>query len=183
MRPQNQEKVKGLLVQSAKECAYLATFVALTITVQTLLSFLAGIELVTVLFVSYSFARGAKRGMLAATAFSLLRNFIFGLYPTVLLLYLVYYNFLALLFGFLGRKVQKPLKTLPWITVVACLCTVLFTMLDNLITPLWYHYSAQAARLYFYASLPFMFPQVVCTAISVFCLFLPLHKVFSMLKK
>ncbi len=183
MQPQNQEKAKGLLLQSAKECAYLATFVALTITVQALLSFLAGIELVTVLFVSYSFARGARRGMLAATAFSLLRNFVFELYPTVLLLYLVYYNFLALLFGFIGRNAKKTLKALPWLTATACLCTVMFTMLDNLITPLWYGYSAEATRLYFYASLPFMLPQVVCTAISVFCLFLPLHKVFSLLKK
>ena len=141
------------------------------------------VEIVTVLFVAYSLAMGARRSMVAATAFSLLRGFVFGFFPTVLLLYLIYFNLLALCFGLIGRKWQVGVKTLPFLIAIACFCTVFFTMIDNLITPLWYAYSAEAARAYFLASLPFMIPQVICTALSVFFLLLPLNKAFSLVKK
>ena len=144
---------------SAKECAYLATFVSLVIALQFVFSFVPGVELVTALFVGYSFTLGVRRGMLAATAFALLRQFVFGIYPTVLVLYLIYYNLLTLTFGLIGHRVKQPLKALPWLMVLACVCTVFFTMLDNILTPLWYGYTTKAARLYFYASLPFMLPQ------------------------
>lgn len=171
------------IVYSAKECAYLAVFVALLLGAQLALSFVPGVEVVTVLFTAYAFTFGCRRGMLAATAFSLLRQFVFGVFPTVLILYLIYFNLLALAFGGLGKKVKNPVKALLLITAVACLCTVSFTLLDDIITPLWYGYSFKATRLYFYASLPIMLSQVVCTAISVFFLFLPLRKVFSIVKK
>lgn len=183
MRLNRKQPNRKKLAYSAKECAYLACFVALTIAVQFVFSFLPGIELVTALFISYSFTLGAKRGMLAATAFSLLRQFVFGFFPTVLILYLVYYNFLTLIFGMIGRKVKNPFKALPWLTALACACTVCFTMLDNLITPLWYGYTAKATKLYFYASLPVMLPQTVCTAVSVACLLLPFHKAFLSFQK
>lgn len=172
-----QKTKKDKVVHSAKECAYLAVFVAVVIAIQLILSVLPGIELVTVLFVSFSFVMGGKRGVIAAIAFSLLRQFIFGVYPKVLVLYLIYYPLLALCFGGLG-KILKPLKGLVVVVVVACVCTVLFTMLDNVLTPLWLGYSARDARIYFFASLPFMIPQVICTAISVAVLFFPLYKVF-----
>ena len=57
-------------LRAAKECAYLAVFVALLIAAQFVFSFLPGVEIVTVLFVGYAFVFGVKRGMLAATAFS-----------------------------------------------------------------------------------------------------------------
>ena len=87
---------------SAKELAYISVFVALLIAVQLILSFIPGVELVTVLFVAYSFSMGVRRGMLAATTFSLLRQLDFGFFPTVLVLYLIYFNLLCLLFGLLG---------------------------------------------------------------------------------
>ena len=177
-----QKTKKDKVVHSAKECAYLAVFVALVIAVQVILSILPGIELVTVLFVSFAFVMGGKRGVIAAIAFSLLRQFIFGIYPKVLVLYLIYYPLLALCFGGLGKKL-KPVKGLIVVVTVACICTVLFTMIDNFLTPLWLGYSTRAARLYFLASLPFMIPQVVCTAISVSLLFLPLYKAFSIIKR
>ena len=164
-----------------KDCAYIAVFVALTIAAQLCLSFLPGVEVVTVLFVAFSFAFGCRRGMIAATAFSLLRQLIFGFYPTVLVLYLTYYNLLALLFGFLGQWSKITPRKLIYLTCVACVCTICFTILDNIITPLWYGYSKRALKIYFYASFSVMLPQVICTAISVGVLFVPLVKVFKKL--
>ena len=166
-------------VWTAKDCAFLAVFVALLIAVQTALSILPGVELVTVLFVSFSFVFGVKKGMLSATAFSLLRQFVFGFFPTVLILYLFYFNFLTFLFGSIGKKRQSRGARLWLIVLIACLCTVFFTLFDNILTPIWYGYSAQATKLYFYASLPVVVPQVVCTAVSVGGLFIPLTKVFG----
>lgn len=172
-------------LRAAKECAYLAVFVALLIAAQFVLSFLPGVEIVTVLFIGYAFVFGVKRGMMAATAFSLLRMLLFGFQPNVLVLYLVYYNGLTALFGGVGRwvKAGKELRSLWWITLLACLCTISFSMLDNLITPLWYGFTARAAKAYFFASFSVMLPQVICTLLSVSLLFLPLQKTFGFIKK
>ncbi len=175
--------VKKAAVRSAKECAYLAVFVSLLIASQLALSFVPGVEIVTVSFVAYSLAMGARRSMIAATAFSLLRGLVFGFFPTVLLLYLIYFNLLALCFGLIGRKWQVGVKTLPFLIAIACLCTVCFTLIDCVLTPLWYAYSAEAANAYFFASLPFVLPQVICTAVSVAFLLIPLNKAFLLVKK
>ena len=158
MNNKNRQKTIG------KDCAYIAVFVALTIVAQLCLSIIPGVEVVTVLFVTFSFAFGCRRGVIAATAFSLLRQLIFGFYPTVLVLYLIYYNLIALLFGFLGKWSKIPPQKIVFITALACICTVCFTILDNIITPLWYGYSKRALKVYFYASFSFMIPQVICTA-------------------
>ena len=180
---QNNEKTTKRVERSAKECAFLATFVALLIAVQLAFSMLAGIELVTALFVVYALVMGAFRGMVVATCFSLLRCLLFGFFPTVLILYLVYYNLLAVGFGLLGKL---PLcmfwKTL-CVVATACVCTVLFTLLDDFITPWYYAYTPEATRAYFFASLPIMFGQIVCVGVSVAVLFYPLHKAFSYLHK
>ena len=171
------------IAYSAKECAYLAVFVALVIAAQLVLSVVPSVEIVTVLFCAYAFTFGVKRGMLAATAFSFLRQFVFGVYPTVLILYLVYFNLLATSFALLGKWIKKPLKWLAVIVVIACVCTVLFTMIDNVLTPLWYGYSRKATILYFKASLPFMVLQVINAALSVGVLFFPLYRAFSLIKR
>lgn len=178
-----QNTTKKRVVKASKECAYLAVFVALVIAVQLCFAFLPGVEAVTLLFVAYAFAFGIKRGMLAATCFSLLRQLLFGFFPVVLVLYLVYFNLLSVVFGFLGKRVDKPSRSLWRLTAVACLCTVGFTLFDNILTPLWYRYTSEAARAYFFASLPVLLPQVICTAATVACLFLPLEKIFRMAKK
>ena len=170
-------------INTAKDCAFLATFVAVVVAIQLGLSFVPGVELVTVLFVSFSFVMGLKRGMLAATVFSVIRQLVFGFYPVVLILYLVYFNMLTALLGFLGKKLSGGFKYLIIVTLIACLCTVLFSMFDNVLTPLWYGYSKKAMRLYFYGSLPFMFVQVISVGVSVFALFLPLKKVFLTVKE
>ncbi len=174
------EKVR----RSAKECSFLATFVALVIAAQLVLSAVPGVELVTVLFIAYSFSFGVRRGMLAATAFSLLRCLLFGFFPTVLALYLIYYNFLAFTFGCLGkRKWKNAVKQLLIVTPIACVSTAIFTGIDNVLTPLWYGYTAKAWKLYALASLYFMIPQLVCTAITVATLFFPLTKAFTLAQR
>ncbi len=167
---------------TGKECAYIAVFVALLVAVQLTLSALPGVELVTVLFTSYAFTFGGRRGMISATAFSLLRQLVFGFFPTVLILYLVYYNLLAWLFGRLGKRGEPPKGQLLR-TAVACVCTLCFSALDNIIAPLWYGYSGDALRAYFIASLSFAIPQVVNAALTVGFLFLPLQRAFAAAKK
>ena len=176
-RKDKQEKA----VRSAKECAYLAMFVALVIAVQLVLSAVPGVELVTVLFAAYAFTMGVAHGLLAATAFTLLRQLVFPFSPTAFLVYIIYFNLFALAFGLLGKKLKNSLKFLWIIVLAACLGTVCFTMLDNLITPLWLGLSGRSAELYFKASLPFMLPQVICTAVSVAVLFVPLQKTFRLI--
>ena len=121
--------------------------------------------------------------MLAATVFTIVRQLLFGFYPTVFILYLTYFNGLTALFGWLGKSVKNPLRSLWWIILIACLCTASFTLLDNILTPLWYHYTPKAAQAHFIASLPVAFSQIICTAVTVGLLFLPLRKAFCLIKR
>lgn len=174
---------KQIAVRSGKECAYLALFVALVIAAQLVLSAVPGVEVVTVFFVAYSFVFGVRRGTIAATVFSLLRQLVFGFSPTVLILYMIYFNGLAALFAWFGKVVKKPLFSLWWLVIIACVCTACFTLLDGVITPIWYRFSERATKAYFISSLPFMIPQIICSALSVGILFLPLQKAFRVIKK
>ena len=83
---------------------------AFVIGAQFALSVIPGVELVTVSFVAYAYVFGYRRGMVAATAFSLLRQLVFGIFPTVLLLYLIYYNALVCVFGLLGEKKESDAR-------------------------------------------------------------------------
>lgn len=176
--PKKQRKI-----HVGKECAYLAVFVALVIAAQLCLSAVAGVEVVTVLFASFAFVFGKGRGMLAATAFSVLRQLVFGFFPQVLVLYLLYYNAFAFLFGALGEELKEPLKKLWLIVLSACVATLLFSALDVAINALWYAYSWGAVKVYALASLPVMATQTACAAVSVGALFAPLYRVFSLAKK
>ena len=171
------------MLRSAKEIAYAATFTALLIGGQLLLSAVPGVEIVTLLFVCYAFTFGAGRGCVCATAFSLLRQLVFGFFPTVLILYLVYYNLLCLCFGLLGKAWKcKEKKRLIWLIIVACACTLCFNFLDIFITTTWYAYTRAAAKVYFIASWSITFPQIACTALSVGLCFLPLQKALTIAK-
>ena len=172
--------MKKVRFRSAKEVANLALFLGLLIGGQYAFSMIPGVEIVTVLFVSYVFCMGMARGMVAATAFSLLRQLLFGVFLNVLILYLIYFNFLAVVFGWWGTSARKKGTKKLWkITFVACLCTIGFTLLDNLLTPLWYGFAPRAIKAYVLASLPFLIPQMICTFLTVGYLFLPLEKAFS----
>jgi hypothetical protein len=238
---------------SARDIAAIAVMTALLIGGQALFAQVQGVEVVTVLLLCFAYSFGSGRGMAAATAFSLLRCFLFGFDVKTILLYLLYYNAFAFLFGLLGKKNQPDqislvsviatellflalcsvavvflsgaikisvllvagLKTLAWVVlslglggflaynvlllltrisrtekclraakvvsvvVTAAVCTVCFTLMDDLLYPLFYGGWGSAAVTYFYASFAAMLPQTVCTVASVTLLFLPLTKIFS----
>ena len=112
--------------------------VALLIGGQMALSGVSGIEIVTVMLLCFCFHYGVRHGIAVATTFSLLRCFFFGFQINVIVLYLVYYNVFALFFGWLGKRITGRIS-LPKLCVIvasAMVFTVLFTMLDNVITPL-----------------------------------------------
>ena len=168
--------------KTAKEIAFGAVFVALAIGAQVALSAVPGVELVSLLFVAYAFVFGARRGMLAATAFSLLRQFVFGVFPNVLILYLIYYNLLALCLGLMGKNACLE-KRIWCVTAVACVCTVGFHLLDFFLTAIIGGYSQKAQEIYFTATIPVMLAQVACVAVTVGGLFIPLGKIFQSAKK
>ena len=224
---------------SAKKIAACGLATALLLAVQFALSNVQGVELVTVLLLSFCYAFGAFYGVLTATAFSLLRCLIFGFNPVVVVLYLIYYNLFAIIFGFVGKKrlpvwvcpvllavlavlsgylagtglpvsilYQKRLSVMLWVlfgittglllfyfivlllkrgdtgreiasvTALAAFMTVLFTLLDDVLEPLFYGWSMGAAVGYFYTSFLAMLPQMICSALTVFLLFYPLKRIF-----
>ncbi len=181
MNEEKKGKIKG--ARSAKDCACIAVFVAVLLASQLALSALPGVETVTVLFAGYAFCFGYKRGWISAIAFSLVRQVLFGFFPSVLILYLVYYNFFVTVFAFLGKKIKRVVRGMMITVPTACVCTALFTLLDCVITPLFYGFSAKASNAYFYASLPVMFSQIVCAGVSTALLFLPLFRAFVLIKR
>ncbi len=167
-------------MNSKKDLAYTGMFTAILIAGQFALSAISGVEIVTVLFLTFSYVFGIKNSLFVANAFSILRCFIFGFIPNVLLLYLVYYNIFALIIGAIGKAFKRrySIKNHILLIVVAALLTVGFTALDNLITPLYYGFTIEATKAYAYYSLTAIIPQTACAILSVSLLFYPLYKVF-----
>ena len=158
-----------------------AMCVALLIGGQMALSGISGIEIVTVMLLCFCFHYGFRHGVAVATTFSLLRCFFFGFQVNVIILYLVYYNLFALFFGWLGKRITGKIS-LPKLCVIvasAMVFTVLFTMLDNVITPLIFAFHKNAAMVYFAQSLYALVPQTICTMATVSILFVPLTKVLE----
>ena len=156
--------------------AVVAVFTALLLAAQYALWFVKGVELVTVLLLVFSYRFGVRCGVLSAVAFSLLRCLLFGFFPNVVLLYLLYYPLFAACFGLLGNALHRRtgVRVQMLLTVLAVLLTALFTLLDDALTPLLYGYTKEAALAYFLASLPTMAVQTVCAAVTVLLLFRPL---------
>ncbi len=184
MNAQNQEKINKnkTRISPAKECAFLAVMVAILIAGQFVLSAVAGVEIVTVLFLSYAFVFGVKRGVAVAGVFSVLRQIIFGFFLNVLILYLLYYTILCAIFGWLGKKIKPNGKGFVLTVLIACVCTVFFTLFDCVITPVYLGYSMRAMEVYFLSSLPIMAVQVLNTLVTVSLLFLPLERAFVLIK-
>lgn len=170
-------------MRTAKEIALVSVFTALMIGGQIVLSGISGVEIVTVLLLSFSYYFGVSRGLLVANAFSLLKCFIFGFFVNVIILYLVYYNLFVGVFGILGYKFKKALniKILTLIVIVASFMTVIFTGLDDVITPLYYGFSIDAMKTYAIASLAAVIPQVICTILTVILLLPILIRIFRQL--
>lgn len=225
---------------NGRTIAVCAVFTALLVSLQYVFSFVPGIELVTVVSACFCYVAGPVAGMVSLTCFSALRCLLFGFTPNVVILYLVYYNLFALLFGFSGKKSPPPwvnilllsaiavasayfaaagvpvsivYKTrvcvMLWFvfalsaavlgiyvfllaknksakgrelaaeTTLAVICTIGFTLLDDLITPLVLGYTADAARAYFAASVYVMIVQSLCALITMLLLFNPVSEVFK----
>ena len=160
-------------MNSAKKIILPGVFTALLIAGQLVLSGISGIEVVTVLLLTFVYKYGIGQGLLVANSFSLLRCFIFGFIPNVIVLYLIYYNIFVLVFGFLGKvfRHEYSIKKHIMVVVVAVVMTALFTILDNVLTPLIYGFTANAAKAYFVASLYTVMPQIVCTFATVLIIF------------
>ncbi len=122
--------------------------------------------------------------MLVVNAFTLLRCFVFGFFPNVIILYLVYYNLFVLSFGLLGIRFKRELDIAIHIklVIVACVMTVIFTGLDDLITPLYYGFSIDAMKAYALASLTAVLPQLICTIVTVSLLLPILYRIFDRIK-
>lgn len=88
----------------AKQLAISSLTLALLVSVQYVLSFLPGVELVTVILLCFCYTFGICLGVITATTFSFIRCFLFGFSPSVVLLYLIYYNLFAVLFGTIGKR-------------------------------------------------------------------------------
>lgn len=160
-------------MNSAKKIILPGVFTALLIGGQLALSGISGIEVVTVLLLTFVYKYGIGQGLLVANSFSLLRCFIFGFIPNVIVLYLIYYNIFVLVFGFLGKvfRHEYSIKKHIMVVVVAVVMTVLFTITDNVLTPLIYGFTANTAKAYFVASLYTVIPQIVCTFATVLIIF------------
>lgn len=158
-----------------------AMCVALLIGGQLALSSVSGVEIVTVMMLCFCYCYGVRHGIAVATTFSLLRCFVFGFQINVIVLYLIYYNLFAVFFGWLGVCFgrETSLGKTAVVLASAVVSTVLFTLLDNVITPLIYGFSKNAAIAYFWGSLYTVIPQSICTAVTVAICFHPLTRVIK----
>lgn len=177
---------------TARDIAYPAAFCALLLGGQYVFSFVEGVEIVTALLVCFCAVFGVRQGVICAAAFSLLRCLIFGFYPTVVIVYFIYYPAFACTFGLLGHIGKEafgksaplaPAVRLVVFTGVAAVCTLCFTLLDDIVTPVFYGYSKTAMLAYFYASFTAMLPQTVCAAVTVGLMFLPVTAALESVKK
>lgn len=127
-------------ITPSKEIAYVAVACAALLGGQYIFSFFSGVEIVTLLFICFCYVFGIRRGFLLAASFSLLRCFIFGFQPNVIILYLIYYPALAAGFGGLGHVRQAAFKSCPlWLALTVnalllslCIACALVCALDLL---------------------------------------------------
>ncbi len=159
-----------------QKITFAGVFIAFLLGGQFALSGVAGVEIVTPLLLSFCLFFGIGQGILVATSFSLLRCMIFGFSPTALILYLIYYNLFALLFGALGHApIKNRVLKYVVVTVAAVACTACFTLLDDIISPLFYGFTLKQMQIYFIASLPVMGVQCLGTLFSVPLLVPPIN--------
>ena len=166
---------------ATKNLVTVGVYTALLLGGQFVLSGVAGVEVVTVLLLAFCYVNGVRQGMLTANAFTLLRCFIFGFMPNVLLLYFVYYNLFAVVFGLVGKAFGREYGAVKHAALVpiAVAMTALFTVTDNILTPLMYGFSSAATKGYWAASLYTLVPQLLCTLFTVLLLFPPLYKLLK----
>ncbi len=166
-------------MNKTKDVTVTAMYTALLIAAQYALSFVAGVEVVSVMIAVFAAVFGSKKGVILGLSFSVVRCIFFGFYPTVIVLYAIYFPLYAFVVSIPARKNLDRL----WVVVpLAALLTACFTMLDNLLTPLMMGFAAKAWRAYFYASLPTLATHVVSVAVSVAVLYAPLKILLTKLR-
>lgn len=168
-------------MQETKFVVRVAMCVAILMGGQMALTGISGVEIVTVVMLCFCFCYGVQTGVAIAVTFSLVRCLYFGFHINVIVLYLIYYNLFALFFGWLGKRFAGNISLLKTVVVVACamVFTVLFTLLDDVITPLISGFGEHATKVYFLQSLYAVIPQTVCTLVTVSVLFQPLTRVIK----
>ena len=118
---------------------------------------------------AYFAVSGLPISILYQARVSVMLWILFGISLAILIFYI------ALMIAKKGEQGRE----LATVTALAAFCTVIFTLLDDVITPLFMGYSAETATAYFYTGFMAMLPQTICAAVSVFVLFLPLKKAFD----
>ena len=172
-------------MNTAKKTAICGAFCALLLATQYVFNAIKGVELVTLLFVTFCFTFGGVCCFLVAVAFCLLRCLIYGFFPSVVVLYLIYYPMLALAASALGKvlKGSSVLRQAIVVTVFSVFFTVIFSVIDCIVTPLFYSYTKSVWVAYIYQCAPVCLIQCVCVGISVGLLFTPLKSAFEVVKR
>jgi hypothetical protein len=172
-------------MNTAKKTAICGAFCALLIITQYAFNAIKGVELVTLLFVTFCFTFGGVCGFLVAVAFCLLRCLIYGFFPSVVVLYLIYYPLLALAASALGKAIKKTpaLKQTIIVTVFSVIFTIIFSAIDCVVTPLFYKFTASAWIAYIYQCAPVCLLQCVCVGFSIALLFPPLKRAVNHIKE
>ncbi len=170
-------------MNTCKRIALIGVYTALLLGGQLVLSGVVGVEIISMLLVAFCFKFGVKDGMVTATAFSFIRCFLFGFFPSVLALYLIYFNLLALVIGLIAKVFKNKLGwlALTIIVVTTAILTAVFTLLDDIITPIYYGFTKEATKAYFIASLPVIVAQVPISAITTAIFIFPLYKCFNII--
>lgn len=107
---------------AAKEVAVCSVMTAILIGGQAAFAPVSGIEIVTVLLLTFSWSFGPRPGVLTAISFSILRCFLWGFHPPTIALYLLYYPLFAFLFGMIGQKrtgISPPVIWLAEVLLIA----------------------------------------------------------------
>ena len=172
-------------MKTAKDLVLIALFTALLLGGQLALSAVVGVEIVTVTVAGFCYCFGVRRGMMLVNVFTLLRCFIFGFFPTALILYFVHYNLFAAVIGAIGSRFHGvySVKKHAFVTLTVCVLTACFSLLDDIITPLFFGFTAKAAKAYFVASIVPLCMQVLCAAVTMIFVFPALVKCCNIYKK
>lgn len=179
----------------AKGLAVIAVMSAMLVGGQFILSFASGVEIVSLLLCAFCIVFGVSYGLITALAFCLLRCFVFGFVPNVVVLYFIYYPLFALVLGGYGMVYNKYVKTqenglfhtkkavvFVGLVLICAFLTACFTLIDDIVAPLIMGLKKPSALAYFYNSLPTMFTHVVMVSGSVALLFTPIYRVMSAVK-
>ena len=81
-----------------------------------------------------------------------------------------------------GRAAATKLLWLFFITTTAAVCTICFSLIDDVIAPIMLGMTSGGAITYFYGSFIAMLPQTICTIVTVWLLFYPLTAILKKLR-